>query len=89
MTMGAGLSLVSTVELVRLLRALNKGELLCPPTHPNLLRAGLPGLVDKVDHLKGLDARAVHAVLVAVIAERRAVEARAQKAPPPLNESDD
>ena len=77
--MGGGLAAVPTVSLVHLLRALNKGELLGPVTHPNLLRAGFPGLVDKVDHLQGLDARAVHAVLVAVIAERKAAEKRAAK----------
>jgi hypothetical protein len=44
----------------------------CPITHPTLLRAGMPDLVDQLGHLVGLEARAVQAVLVAVIAERRA-----------------
>lgn len=68
--LGTALTLVSTAELRALLRALHRGTLECPVTHPSLLRAALPGLVDKVAFLQGLDAPATRAVLVAVLAER-------------------
>lgn len=70
--MGGGLTHVSTDKLERLLKRVHDGSLACPVTHPTLLRAGMPDLVDELGHLVGLDARAVQAVLVAVIAERRA-----------------
>lgn len=69
---GGGLAHVPTDKLVRVLRAVHRGALECPISHPGLLRAGLPDLVDELEHLAGLDARAVSAVIVAVIAERRA-----------------
>jgi hypothetical protein len=75
---GGGLAHVSTERLERLLRRVHDGSLECPVTHPTLLRAGLPDLVDEVGHLAGLDARGVMAVVVAVLAERRATEARAK-----------
>lgn len=75
---GGGLAHVSTERLERMLRRVHDGSLECPVTHPTLLRAGLPDLVDEVAHLGGLDARAVMAVLVAVLAERKAAEARAK-----------
>lgn len=68
---GGGLTHVSTEQLQRLLKRVHDGSLACPITHPTLLRAGMPDLVDQVGHLVGLEARAVQAVLVAVIAERR------------------
>jgi hypothetical protein len=71
---GKGLTEVSTEMLERTLRALAKGELEGPITHQSLLAAGLPALVDRLDHLQGLDARSAQAVIVAVIAERRANE---------------
>lgn len=70
--MGGGLTHVPTEKLERMLKRVHDGALECPITHPTLLRAGMPDLVDEVGHLVGLDARAVQAVLVAVIAERRA-----------------
>lgn len=69
---GQGLAHVPTERLEALLARLYRGELDCPVTHPTLLRAGMPDLVDQVGHLQGLDAQGVQAVLVAVIAERRA-----------------
>lgn len=69
---GAGLAHVSTEQLTRLLARVHDGSLVCPITHPTLLRAGMPDLVDQLGHLVGLDQRAVQAVLVAVLAERRA-----------------
>jgi len=67
---GAGLSELSLTDLKRLLSALHKGELRCPIGQRELHEAGLSYLVDRVEHLRGLDERAVRAVLVAVIAER-------------------
>lgn len=80
---GAGLTGVSLEQLERVLKRVHDGSLLCPITHPTLLRAGMPDLVDQLGHLGGLDARAVQAVLVAVIAERRAraeADARRERA---------
>ncbi len=74
---GGGLAHVPTDKLTRILARVHDGTLECPITHPTLLRAGMPDLVDELGHLVGLDARAVQAVLVAVIAERRAAERRA------------
>lgn len=74
-TAGAGLAHVSTEALKRVLARLHDGTLRAPITHPTLIHAGLPDLVDKIEHLQGLDARAAQAVLVAVLAER------ARKAP--------
>lgn len=73
---GAGLADVPTERLKCLLGRLYDGTLVAPITHPRLLHAGLPDLVDKVEHLQGLDARAAQAVIVAVLAER------AKKKPP-------
>lgn len=71
---GKGLTHVSTDHLRLMLARIHRGQLACPVTHATLVVAGLPQLVDKVDFLKGLDEAAVRAVLVAVIAERRATE---------------
>lgn len=65
------LTKISLDELELVLARLHRGELVCPVTHSTLVVAGLPHLVDRLTHLQGLDARAVQAVLVAVIAERR------------------
>lgn len=73
---GGGLAHVPTDKLTLVLKRVHDGTLACPITHPTLLRAGMPDLVDDLGHLVGLDARAVAAVLVAVIAERRAEQAR-------------
>ena len=69
---GTGLSHVPTEALRKLLARLYDGSLKAPITHPTLIHAGLPALVDKVDHLQGLDARGAQAVIVAVLAERSA-----------------
>jgi hypothetical protein len=63
---------VPTRHLEQLLAMLYRKQLVLPLTHPTLLEAGLPHLVDKVGFLHGLDHDALRAVLVAVIAERRA-----------------
>lgn len=76
---GQGLAHVSTEKLKRMLKRLHDGSLVCPVTQMTLVVAGLPDLVDEVGHLQGLDARAAMAVLVAVIAERSALEKRLAK----------
>lgn len=76
MKLGAALTGVKTAELRALLAAAHKGTLRCPVTHPELLRAGLPALVDRVGFLQGLDRAATIAVLVAVLAERAESERR-------------
>ena len=70
--MGGGLTHVSSADLERLLKRVHDGSLACPITHPTLLVAGMPDLVDQLGHLVGLDTRAVQAVVVAVLAVRRA-----------------
>lgn len=73
---GGGLKHVSTGDLRIVLARVHDGTLECPITHPRLLRAGIPKLVDDLGHLNGLDARAVQAVIVAVLAERKNDEPR-------------
>ena len=73
---GTGLAHVSTENLRRVLARVHDGSLQCPITHPLLLRAGLPGMVDELGHLVALDARSVQAVIVAVLAERDPDKAR-------------
>ena len=46
-------------------------ELACPIDQTGLAIAGLLRLGDDLGHLRGLDERAVKAVLIAVLAERR------------------
>lgn len=67
---GVGLSELALVDVERLLSRLHNGELACPIGPRELHMAGLSYLVDRVGFLRGLDERAVRAVLVAVIAER-------------------
>jgi hypothetical protein len=67
---GQGLQRVSTEDLKAVLARVHDGSLECPITHPRILRAGLPKLIDELGHLNGLDARSVQAVIVAVLAER-------------------
>jgi hypothetical protein len=69
---GTALTRVATKDLELLLSRVHGKAIAFPITHQTLLAAGLPQLVDRVAFLQGLDAAAVQAVLVAVIAERRA-----------------
>ena len=69
---GKALTGVSTSDLQLALTRVHRGQLQCPITHDRLVVAGLPQLVDKLGFLQGLDESAVRAVLIAVIAERRA-----------------
>lgn len=69
---GKGLTELTTLDLERLLRAFHRGELRPPVGPASLHMAGLSYLVDRVDFLSGLDEKALRAVLVAVLAERKA-----------------
>lgn len=71
MRIGAnGLRDVKIDDLRALLAAVHRGELPCPFTRTGLAVIGLLRLADDLGHLRGLDAKGVTAVLVAVIAER-------------------
>lgn len=76
MAYGTGLTELTLDDLKNLLSRLHHGHLACPIGPRELHDAGLSYLVDKVDHLRGLDERAVRAVLVAVIAERTRASSR-------------
>lgn len=68
---GRGLTEVSTAALLQLLRGVYREELRCPLTVPELSRVGLQYCADELlGCLRGLDARAVQQLLVAVLAER-------------------
>ena len=67
----AGLSKVSTKDLKALLRSVYRQELSCPITQIGLATTGLLRLGDDLQILRGLNERAVQAILVAVLAERR------------------
>ncbi len=72
MSFGEALTKLATQDLERLLAGVHRGELTCPITPLALHCAGLSYLVDRVGYLQAHDAATVRAVLVAVIAERRA-----------------
>jgi hypothetical protein len=66
-----GLTDVPTDDLKRALGAVHRGDLACPITPDTLACVGLQARsAHLLDVLRGLDERAVRAVLVAVIAER-------------------
>jgi hypothetical protein len=70
-TAGIGLTRVPVDELKRLLRSLHRGEAPCPLKADVLACVGLQHRSeDLLSVLRGLDAVAVRAVLVSVIAER-------------------
>jgi hypothetical protein len=72
---GRGLRDVSTEALIVLLRAVYRRDVEPPLTVESLTRVGLQyAAEDLLGALRGLDARAVTAVIVCVIAERRAAE---------------
>lgn len=66
-----GLTRVPDADLEQMLRLIHRGILACPLDMPGLTAAGLFRLGDEVEILRGLDERAVKAVLIAVLAERR------------------
>lgn len=62
---------VPTEDLKHLLRLLHRGELQCPLTPSEVTRCGFQDHMDPLlDHLRDLDAKAVRAVLTAVLSER-------------------
>jgi hypothetical protein len=69
-----GLTALRTEILVEVLRAVHRGSLPCPLTAQDLTRHGFQHAYEELSSLRDLDARAVTAVLVAVIAERQAAE---------------
>lgn len=70
--MSLGLLDVSTRALETLLRAVHHGRTEVPLTPVGLAALGLQEDANVIlNHLRGLDAPAIRAVLVAVIAERR------------------
>ena len=71
-----GLVAVSEAHLTHLLRVVHRGELPCPISRQGLAGVGLLHVGDDLGHLRGLDQDAVRAVLVAVLAERRARRTR-------------
>ena len=70
-----GLTPVASEALVHLLRLTYQGELTYPLTMPELSRVGLQATAgDLLAQLRGLDAASVKAVVVCVLAERKARE---------------
>lgn len=66
-----GLTRAKTEHLHALLRAIHRGDLEPPVTHPKLAQAGFLGIAEHLDILRGLDKAATLAVILAVLAERR------------------
>ncbi len=66
-----GLTILPDEALERLLREVHRGGLPCPFGRAQLLARGLNREAEAADLLFGLEARAVRAVLTAVLAERR------------------
>lgn len=70
-----GLTTVSSEDLRTLLRAVFKQQVDCPLSPGGLAALGLQDTSPPLlSHLRGLDARAVHAVLVAALAEREVTD---------------
>jgi hypothetical protein len=68
---GLGLTEVDTEALRKLLRAVHRGDVQCPLTPVGLVALGLQDSANLIlGHLRNLSQPAVHAVLVAVLAER-------------------
>ena len=72
MTLGQALTKVPTEDLEALLRAVHRGRVEFPLRRQGLLLLGMNRLADHASVLQGLDERGLRAVLVAVLAERRA-----------------
>lgn len=69
---GRGLASVPDEELTELLRRVHKGEVSFPLRRSELLLMKTPALAETGDVLLGLDEPGVRAVIVSVLAERRA-----------------
>jgi hypothetical protein len=75
-----GLVTVSNDDLRKLLRMVFRGDVECPLTPAGLAAVGLQDASDLLlHHLRGLDGKAVHAVVVAVLAERTATDEQRMK----------
>jgi hypothetical protein len=68
-----GLSRISSEQLKRILALVYRKQLSCPITRSGLIAAALGDVEQQLDILVGLDERAVQRVIVAVLAERRAI----------------
>lgn len=68
-----GLSRVSTEDLTRLLRIVHRGTVPFPISRASLVLCAFGHLEGELDLLVGRDQAGARAMLVAVIAERRAV----------------
>lgn len=70
-----GLVTVSSDDLRKLLRMVFRKQLECPLTPAGLASVGLQDASGPLlGHLRGLDGKAVHAVVVAALAEREATD---------------
>jgi hypothetical protein len=70
-----GLVNVSSDDLRKLLRAVFRKQVDCPLTPAGLAATGLQDASGPLlAHLRGLDGKAVHAVVVAALAEREATD---------------
>jgi hypothetical protein len=70
-----GLVTVSSDDLRKLLRMVFRKQLECPLTPAGLASVGLQDASGPLlGHLRGLDGKAVHAVVVATLAEREATD---------------
>ena len=65
------LKAIQTSDLQQILRLVHRGDLKCPIDRVGLAINGLLRLGDDLELLSGLDAKAVQAVIVAVLAERK------------------
>lgn len=70
-----GLVTIATEDLRKLLRAVFKGQVECPLTPAGLAALGLQDRSETLLALmRGLDGKAVHAIVVAALAERTATD---------------
>ena len=68
---GLGLTALSTDHLEKILRLVHRQELNCPFSRASLLGMGLNRVAEDGPVLIGLDEKAVRAVLISVLAERK------------------
>ena len=68
---GLGLTALRTDHLEQLLRMVHRKELVCPITRATLMGMGLNRIAEDGTVLIGLDEKAVRAVLISVLAERK------------------
>ncbi len=66
-----GLTRATDEDLVKLLRAIVRGDLVCPLRRVDLLVSGMNRLAEEADPLFGLDSQAVQVAIRLVLAERK------------------